>query len=127
MPDMPIVDAHLHLWDPQRFRMTWLDGNELLNKPYGLAEYREHTRGVTVAAMVYLQVEVEPPYALLEARWAADRAREDPRLQGIVPWAPLEHGEQVRSFLEALVALDPRIKGVRRIVQSEPDPAFCLR
>ncbi|HZB96549.1 MAG TPA: amidohydrolase family protein, partial [Herpetosiphonaceae bacterium] len=54
-------------------------------------------------------------------------AREDPRLQGIVAWAPLEYGERARAFLEALVAVDPRIKGVRRIVQSEPEVDFCLR
>ena len=121
MPDCPIVDAHLHLWDPGHFRMTWLDGDDVLNKPYGLAEYREHTAGLPIEAMVYLQVDVEPPYALLEAEWAVERAREDPRLQAIVAWAPLEHGEHARSFLHALVRIDTRIKGVRRILQSEPD------
>ncbi len=119
MPDFPIVDAHLHLWDPTRFRMSWLDGNEVLNKPYGLAEYREHTAGVTIAAMVYLQVEVEPPYALLEAQWVAERAKDDPRIQGMVPWAPLEYGEQARAFLDALIATSPLIKGIRRLIQSE--------
>ena len=119
MPDVPIVDAHLHLWNPRTFRMPWLDGNELLNKPYDLAEYREHTAGIEIAAMVYLQVEVDPPYALLEAHWVVERANQDPRIQGIVPWAPLEHGERARSFLSTLVAIDPRIKGVRRLLQSE--------
>ncbi len=127
MPAFPIVDAHLHLWDPRRFRMPWLDGNSLLDKPYGLAQYREHTAGIDVAAMVYLQVEVAPPYALLEAQWAVAQAEQDGRIAAIVPWAPLEDGEHARSFLAALQALDPRIKGVRRIVQDEPDPTFCLR
>jgi L-fuconolactonase len=108
--------------------MSWLDGNAVLDRPYGLAEYREHTRGVDVAAMVYLQVEVEPAYALLEAKWVVDRAAEDPRIQGMVPWAPLEYGEQSRAFLDALVAIDrQRIKGVRRLIQSEPDLEFSSR
>ncbi len=85
MPDFPIVDAHLHLWDPDRFRMSWLDGNPLLDQRYDLAEYREHSAGVGIEAMVYLQVEVEPPYALLEAQWAAEWAMEDPRIQGDSP------------------------------------------
>jgi len=127
MPDFPIVDAHLHLWDPTRFRMTWTDEIPSLNKPFDLAEYREHTKGIDIAAMVYLQVEVEPAYALLEAQWVAERARRDPRIQGIVPWAPIEYGERARAFLEALAAIGPSIKGVRRLVQSEPDNAFCLR
>lgn len=127
MPPLPLVDAHLHLWDPTHFRMSWLDDNALLNKPYGLGDYHAHTAGIEIAAMVYLQVDVEPPYALLEVGWAAERAAEDPRLRAIVPYAPLEFGEQVRAFLEALVAISPLVKGVRRIVQSEPDPAFCLQ
>src|SRR5437764_3458081 len=127
MPDFPIVDAHLHLWDPRRFRMSWLDGIALLNRSYGPAEYRQQAAGIAMDAMAYLQVEVEPAYALLEAKWAAERAQEGPRLAGIVAWAPLEDGERARSFLAALAAVDSRIKGVRRIVQSEPDPAFCLR
>ncbi|MDP9351545.1 MAG: amidohydrolase family protein [Chloroflexota bacterium] len=127
MPDFPIVDAHLHLWDPDRFRMSWLDGNPLLDQRYDLAEYREHSAGVGVEAMVYLQVEVEPPYALLEAQWAVKWAMEDPRIQGIVPWAPLEYGERAGTFLEALLAISPQIKGVRRIIQGESDVEFCLR
>ena len=42
MPDLPIVDAHLHLRDPDHFRTWWLDATPLLNRRYSLAEYREH-------------------------------------------------------------------------------------
>ena len=127
MPDFPIVDAHVHLWDPDRFRMPWLDGDATLNKPFGLVEYDEHTAGVEVAAIVYLQVEVTPAYALLEAREIADLSARDSRLQAIVPWAPIEDGERARVFLDAMKATSPLIKGVRRITQAEPDPEFCLR
>jgi L-fuconolactonase len=127
MPDFPIVDAHVHLWDPQHFRIPWLDGNAKLNRRYSLPQYIEQTEGIAIEAMIYLEVDLDPVYKLLEAQWVADRAREDPRIQGIVASAPVEYGEQVRAYLEALVAVDGPVKGVRRITQSEPDPAFCLR
>lgn len=127
MPDVPIIDAHVHLWDPQHFRIPWLDANARLNKPLGLAEYHAHTEGVAVEAMVYLEVDVAPAYKLLEVQWVAALAGEDEGLQGIVASAPLEYGEQARAFLDALVAVDRRIKGVRRLIQAEPDPGFCLQ
>ncbi len=125
--DHEIVDTHLHLWDPAHFRIPWLDGNDLLNRAYDMQAFYEHTGGLNIAAMVYVQVEVAPAYALLEAQHIVRLAEQEPRLQGIVAWAPLEDGECARSFLEALVAAGPLVKGVRRILQGEPDPAYCLQ
>jgi L-fuconolactonase len=127
MPDVPIIDAHLHLWDPARFPMRWVAGDPTLDRPYGLADYRAHTAGLDIEAMVYLQVDVDPAYALLEARRVAERAAEDPRLRARVPWAPVEDGDGARAVLDALVATSPLVKGIRRLLQGEPDPAFCLR
>lgn len=128
MPDLAeIVDSHVHLWDPRRLRIPWLDGNALLDQPYGPAEYREHTRGLNIAAMVYAQVDVAPAYGLLEAHAIVQLAAQEPRLQGIVAYAPLEDGECARAILEALVALGPLVKGIRRILQGEADAEYCLR
>lgn len=127
MPDFPIVDAHVHLWDPERLRIPWIDGDETLDRRYLLDEYRAHTAGVDVEAMVYLQVEVAPAYSLLEAQFVAQLARQDERIKAIVAWAPLEDGTRARSYLDALVATSPLVKGVRRLVQGESDPSFCLR
>ena len=127
MPDFPIIDTHVHLWDPRRFRIPWLDGVPQINQTYALKEYAEHTQGVTIEAMVYLEVDVAPSYRLLEAQWVNALADEEPRLRAIVPSAPLEDGDCARSYLEALKSLGPRVKGVRRLLQAEPDDAFALR
>lgn len=127
MPDVPVIDAHVHLWEPTRFAMAWLDGDETIGKSFGTADFRAHSAGVPVEAYVYIEVNVPPHYALLEAQWAAERSVEDPRLAALVPHAPLEYGEGVRAYLDALVAVSPLIKGVRRLIQGEPDLQFALR
>lgn len=127
MPAFPIVDSHVHLWDPHHFRMRWLDGNELLDRAYLPDAFRAHTTGVDVEAIVYVETAVEPAYAWLEARWVDELSRTQPLIAGIVAHAPLEDGEAVRSYLDALGALGPRIKGVRRLLQDEADERFALR
>ena len=124
MPDVPVVDAHVHLWDPARFRMPWLDDNPRLNHAFGPGEYTRATDGLGVEAVVYVQVDVTPAYGLLEARWAAAQGS---LVAGIVAYAPIEDGSTVRTYLDALLQIDPRIKGVRRLIQSESDPEFHLR
>ncbi len=67
-------------------------------------------------------VAVEPQYAFLEAQWAVACAQADSRIQGIVAACPVEFGLRAHAYIEALVDLDSRIKGVRRNIQDEKDP-----
>lgn len=122
----PIIDTHMHLWNPEHFRMSWTDGDATLNRPYTVDVYAEHTAGLPIEAMVFVECAVEPHYAFLEAQWAVACAQEDARIQGIVAACPVEFGLRARSYIEVLARLDSRIKGVRRNIQDEKDPNFCL-
>jgi L-fuconolactonase len=125
--DLPIVDAHVHLWELPKFPRPWLGSLPALNRSYDLENYQEQTGGLPISGLVYVETAVAPPYSLLEARWAISLAETDPRLQAVVAAAPLDDGLQVRPYLEALAALGPLVKGVRRNLQDERDPKFCLR
>ncbi len=127
MSARPIIDSHVHIWDTDRFPIPWLESIPTLNKRFWIDDYFAATEGLPVEGFVYLQVEVAPPYALIEAQTIASLAEVDARVLAITPWAPLEEGEKVRLFLEQLVAMSPKIKSIRRIVQAEPDPEYCLQ
>lgn len=118
-----MVDSHVHLWDPRRFRMPWLDDIDALRRPFGMETFVQHTRGLPLEQLVYVQVDTTPAYGWLEARWAVEQ---DPPLAGVVAWAPIDDGPIVASYLTALKELGPRIKGVRRLLQSEPDPDLLV-
>lgn len=126
MPAFPIVDTHLHIWDLSRLRYPWLASVPLLNKDHLIADYRRACGPVAVAKMVFLQCECDFAQFQQEADWVTEVAQVDPRIRGIVPWAPLEKGDAAEADLARLAA-NPLIKGIRRIIQFEADPEFCLR
>ncbi|HLI05707.1 MAG TPA: amidohydrolase family protein [Ktedonobacteraceae bacterium] len=125
--ELPVVDAHVHLWNPDQFNMPWLANIPALRRPYTVQDYREQTQDLPITGMVYIEVGVEPQEALLEARAVAAFARSEPRVQAIVAAAPLENGADIRAYLESLLAISPLIKGVRRNLQDETEPDFCLQ
>jgi L-fuconolactonase len=121
-----MVDTHVHLWDPNRFRYPWLEDRPALNRPFLLSDYDRACGSLPITRMVFMQCEAVPSQGLDEARWVLELAQEEPRLQGIIAWAPLEQGEASRPWLDEL-GRNPLVKGVRRLIQGESDPEFCLQ
>ncbi|MAE63713.1 MAG: amidohydrolase [Phycisphaeraceae bacterium] len=126
MLDFPIVDTHLHLWNPGEIDYPWLSDVPKISGPHLLDDYNRALGPVEVDGMVFLQCECEPSQYQQETAWVSALAGEDPRIRGIVSWAPLERGDAARADLEALAA-NPLVRGIRRIIQFEDDPDFCLR
>jgi len=131
MPSFPIIDTHLHLWDPARISYSWQRDNALLGRPYHVEDYRKASGGVEVEAMVFVECHVDdrPGFGqyIQEIEFVEDEARRDPGIRAIVAKAPLERGEGAAPILEEMVARFPRLRGIRRIPEFEPDPrAFML-
>lgn len=125
MAEAPLIDAHLHLWDPGRFDYAWLDELPLLQRRHTLREFDEDREGVAVERVVFVQADCAAEQGEEEARWVLAQARADERIAGLVAFAPLEQGEGCFELLERYAA-EPRVVGVRRLLQDEPDPSFCL-
>ncbi|MCF6285696.1 MAG: amidohydrolase family protein [Candidatus Hydrogenedentes bacterium] len=126
MPDFPIVDTHLHVWDVGHIDYPWLPDVPLLNKSHLLEDYDRACGAVDVEKMIFVQAEANPVEYKEETRWVTALAKTDPRLQGIISWAPLEKGDGARLDLEEL-AQNKLVKGIRRIIQYEEDIEFCLQ
>ena len=126
MEKFPIVDTHVHLWDPDQLRYPWLTEVPALNGPYLLKDYTEAYADLDIESIVFVQCDTHPDDGLKETAWVTELAATvEPRIQGIVAWAPLEEGERVARFVEKL-AKNPLVKGVRRLIQSE-NVDFCIQ
>jgi L-fuconolactonase len=125
MPKFPIVDSHVHLYDIKRFSYGWLAGVPKLNRTYLLDDFDRARETIAVDKIVFAEVAVDPGLHLGEAAFIQELADRDPRLCGIVAHVPLEKGTAVESDIVALKRLR-NLSGVRRLIETERNPAFCL-
>jgi L-fuconolactonase len=125
MPKFPIIDSHVHLYDIKRFSYGWLAGVPKLNRTYLLDDFDRARETIAVDKIVFAEVAVDPGLHLGEAAFIQELADRDPRLCGIVAHVPLEKGTAVESDIVALKRLR-NLSGVRRLIETERNPAFCL-
>ena len=124
MPNFPIIDSHLHLWDPRQLTYPWL--TPPLDQAFLPRDFQAATAPVQVEAMVFVECGAAPDQALKEARWVQEQAKAEPRIAAMVCHAPLEQGDRVRAHLEQLAAMK-KARGARRIYQDEAEAGFCLQ
>lgn len=127
MASLPLIDTHVHLWDLERQRYPWVAEHPVLNRTYGIDEFDAARGDVTIDKFVFVEctVSFDDAVARDEVRWVHALAAQEPRLQGLVAHASLEKGRAIRPHL-AWLADRPLVRGVRRLIQDEPDPDFCL-
>jgi len=125
LPDFPIVDSHVHLYDVSRLSYGWLAGVPRIARTYLIEDFDAARAEVEVDTIVFAEVAVDPGLHLAEAQLIQELADRDPRLKGIVAHAPLEKGPSVEPDLVALKA-HRNVRGIRRLIETESNPAFCV-
>lgn len=128
MADAQLIDTHVHLWDLERQTYPWVTEHPVLNQTYDIDRFDAEHGETDVDMFVFVECTVlfDDEVARDEVRWVHTLAEREPRLGGIVAHASLEKGADVRLHLEWL-AEQPLVRGVRRLIQDEPDPDFCLQ
>lgn len=119
----PVIDAHQHFWDRNRFRYDWLDtpAHRPIAGNFLPEDLLPHLAATSVEKTVFVQVQ----HDVDENRWVLSLADQYDFIAGVVGWVDLASPaceDQVREF-----RADPRFVGVRHIVQDEPDDDFIVR
>ena len=127
MPDFPIVDSHVHLCDPTRFGYAWTKSAPSLNRTVLPEHLTKAAAPVKIEQFVFVEVDVDFPQHLDEAAWVAElaRGRSAPR----PAWSrPCRSSAARRSSRELEQLRQHKIlRGIRRLIQNQPDPDFCIR
>lgn len=113
---MRIIDTHLHLIYLDRFTYDWLKGDARLNRQWDAPSYFAEAEKLGIEAAIHMEVDVPPRQIDDENAFVLSV---DPRVIGAISNARPEDID-FPAHLERLVA-EPRIRGIRRLLQSDPD------
>lgn len=117
-----LIDAHHHFWRYSPHEYGWIDdAMAVLRGDFLPADLRQelHAAGVDGA------VSVQARQTLEETRWLLGLAEEIPEVCGVVGWIPLtapDAADRIAEFANRRL-----LKGVRHVIQGEPDDEFILR
>lgn len=70
---------------------------------------------------------VQAQQTIAESKWLLECADREPLIRGVVGWVPLAAEDGVLIPMLEKFSQHPRFKGVRHVVQDEPDERFLLR
>jgi L-fuconolactonase len=118
---MPI-DAHQHFWMYSPAEYDWIDDSmAMLRRDFLPDDFKP----VLESNDFHASVTVQARQTLEETRWLLELAERSPWILGVIGWADLRSPD-IRSQLN-VITRNPKLVGIRHIVQSEPDDRFLLQ
>ena len=116
------IDAHQHFWRYSPSTHGWIDDSmAVLKRDFLPADLAPLLAANGIDGCIAVQAE----QTVAETEWLLSLADAHPFIRGVVGWVDL-CADDVREQLRAIAA-HPKLRGVRHIVQSEPDDRFMLR
>jgi len=117
-----MIDSHQHFWQVGRFDYPWMSSDlGALYRDYlpnDLAPILQHNR-------ITKTVLVQASNSLAESRWLLELANTNSFIAGVVGWVDLTTSHVIAQLNELCV--DPKFKGVRHLVESEPSDNWLIR
>ena len=115
------IDAHHHFWKYDPVRYSWMNESmEILKKDYQPADLQVEIEKAEIEGVVSVQAD----QSMLETDELLDHAAQHDFIKGVVGWFPLADPAVEEVLVE--YADNPWLKGVRHVVQDEPDDRFIL-
>ena len=127
-PPVRLIDTHVHFWHPQRLNYSWLRDNPLLNSPYEVQDYPTQAARHDNRSTRFRRMRRRPrTVAARKSTSSRNRHNETPECApSSLTLRSSRAGRSSRSSTE-IVSSSPKVRGIRRILQSLRDPNTLLR
>jgi len=120
MLQMKIIDTHQHLLYPDRLGYSWCRGIAAFEgKQFRLEEYRAAAQGTGLTETLFMEVDVDESQMKAEADFFLQLATQpDSGVAGVLAACRPEQAD-FPGHLESI--LHPKLKGLRRVLHTQPD------
>jgi L-fuconolactonase len=110
------IDAHQHFWHYTPDEYGWIDdAMSAIRRDFLPADLANEIAAAGVDAVISVQAR----QTLREAEWLLELAAAHPFVAGVVGWVPLI--DPAVAEILAPLAVNPEFKGIRHVLQAEPD------
>lgn len=117
-----IIDAHHHYWQYNPVEYDWIDDSMKVIRTDFLPDKLAPT---IQEAGIDGVVSVQARQLVKETDWLLGMALQNKFMKGVVGWLPLIEAD-IESYLEKYSG-EKLLKGLRHVIQGEPDQEFILR
>jgi L-fuconolactonase len=116
------IDAHHHFWRYDPLEYEWIS-NEMsaIQHDFLPADLKQQIEATGIDGVIPVQAR----QTVEETRWLLSFASQADFIRGVVGWAPLTTYELEETLAE--MAQNPKLRGVRHVLQGEPDELYMLR
>ena len=118
---MKIIDTHCHLIYRDRLRYPWLSSVPALNRDFTLADYLPQARAAGITEILHMEVDVAEADMEAETTFASALGN---GVIGVIAACRPESAD-FPAYLEK-VAAQPQVKGLRRVLHTQPDSLAAL-
>lgn len=116
------IDSHHHLWDYSSKEYGWIDDDmKVLKRDFSPDDLMPILKQTGIEGTVAVQART----TLEENDFLLKHAEQNPFIKAVVGWVDLTKDDV--SDVLAPYAEQATFKGVRHVLQGEPDDAYCLR
>jgi L-fuconolactonase len=116
------IDAHHHFWRYTPEEYGWISGDmAALRRDFLPADLQAAIRTAGIEGVVSVQAR----QSVEETNWLLSLAEEHPFVLGVVGWLPIA-ADDFPAQLEKF-STQPKLRGLRHVIQDEPDCNYILR
>jgi L-fuconolactonase len=116
------IDAHQHFWKYRADEYGWIDDSmSALRRDFLPSDLEPELKRAGFDGCVAVQAQ----HSVSETEWLLSLAEQNPFIAGVVGWVDLRAEDASQQL--AQLAENPKLLGIRHVVQGEPDDRFLLR